>query len=88
MHSVVFPCERVPYGWRNVTTGVLVDLIPTRRRNWAEQDGVTYLAGRSCAVGCVAKPRRFLVEQLQKHLLSSGGLSSFYIHYEAWYRDL
>jgi len=41
VHSLVFPWERVPYGWRNATTGVLVDVNPTHWRNWAEQDEET-----------------------------------------------
>lgn len=38
MHSLVFPCERIPEGWKHAVTGRLVDVSPTHWRHWGERD--------------------------------------------------
>ncbi|WP_246135899.1 hypothetical protein [Mesorhizobium intechi] len=45
-HALVFPCQRVGEGWKNVATGARVDIRPTHWRDWAmektlnEDDGL------------------------------------------------
>jgi hypothetical protein len=34
-HALVFPCRRVPDGWRNTSTNKRVDVRPTHWRPWA-----------------------------------------------------
>jgi len=38
MHALVFPCRRAVDGWKDATTGYLVDVEPTHWRLWGEQD--------------------------------------------------
>lgn len=34
VHALVFPCEKASTGWKNVATGVYVDIRPTHWRPW------------------------------------------------------
>nr|WP_091585716.1 hypothetical protein [Mesorhizobium qingshengii] len=38
VHPLIFPCEKLPNGWRNAITGRLVDVNPTHWRHWGEGD--------------------------------------------------
>jgi len=39
-HALVFPCQRVREGWKNVITGAWVDIRPTHWRDWGMEDAL------------------------------------------------
>ncbi|MBN9550724.1 MAG: hypothetical protein J0H31_18105 [Alphaproteobacteria bacterium] len=38
VHALVFPCEKVSVGWKNVATGARVDIRPTHWRAWKNEE--------------------------------------------------
>jgi hypothetical protein len=34
IHTLVFPCQRLPGGWANALTGEILDIHPTHWRAW------------------------------------------------------
>ncbi len=38
VHALVFPCEKASMGWKNVVTGMRVDIRPTHWRAWNPEE--------------------------------------------------
>ena len=38
VHALVFPCEKASIGWKNVVTGMRVDIRPTHWRAWNPEE--------------------------------------------------
>ncbi|WP_318528576.1 MULTISPECIES: hypothetical protein [unclassified Mesorhizobium] len=44
-HALVFPCQRMREGWKNMITGARVDIRPTHWRHWAPDKTLTEEGG-------------------------------------------